>query len=117
MHSQVYYQRLRIKSDVAGITKHSRAYCQHLRVKKRNMPGVTKKDTVKWQVLMVFLEKTLSNSKTYTETLKLCGTLVMKTMKKNAKEHNINKVMQKLTAAELHTDNEELFKKIVNEKT
>ena len=32
-------------------------------------------------------------------------------MKKNAGEHNINKVMQELTAAGLHIDNEESFKK------
>ena len=37
----------------------------------------------------------------------------MKTMKKNAREHNINKVMQELTAAGLHTDNEESIKKII----
>ena len=35
----------------------------------------------------------------------------MKTMKKNAGEHNINKVIQELIAAELHTDNEESLKK------
>ena len=35
----------------------------------------------------------------------------MKTMKKNASEHNINKVMQELIAAGLHIDNEESFKK------
>ena len=32
------------------------------------------------------------------------------------KEHNVNKVMQELTAAELHIDNEESLKKIVNKK-
>ena len=31
----------------------------------------------------------------------------MKAIKKNATEHNMNKVMQELTAAELHSDNEE----------
>ena len=31
----------------------------------------------------------------------------MKTMEKNAREHNRNKVMQELTAAGLHSDNEE----------
>ena len=31
----------------------------------------------------------------------------MKTMKKNAREHNMNKVTQELTVAELHIDNEE----------
>ena len=36
----------------------------------------------------------------------------MKTMKKNAGEHNINKVIQELTAVELHIDNEESLKKI-----
>ena len=35
----------------------------------------------------------------------------MKTMKKNATEHNINKVIQGLIAAELRIDNEESFKK------
>ena len=35
----------------------------------------------------------------------------MKTLKKTAKEHNINKVMQELTAAGLHIDNEESLKK------
>ena len=35
----------------------------------------------------------------------------MKTMKKNAREHTIDKVMQELTAAELRIDNEESFKK------
>ena len=34
----------------------------------------------------------------------------MKTMK-NAREHNINKVIQELTAARLHIDNEESLKK------
>ena len=36
----------------------------------------------------------------------------MKTIKKNASEHNMNKVIQELTAAELHIDNEESLKKI-----
>ena len=36
----------------------------------------------------------------------------MKTMKKNAREHNINKVMLELTAARLHIDNEESLKQI-----
>ena len=36
----------------------------------------------------------------------------MKTMKKNAREHSINKVIQELTAAGLHIDNEESLKKI-----
>ena len=36
----------------------------------------------------------------------------MKTMKKNAREHNINKVIPELTAAGLHIDNEESLKKI-----
>ena len=35
----------------------------------------------------------------------------MKTMKKNAKEHGINKVMQELSAAGLHIDNEKSLKK------
>ena len=35
----------------------------------------------------------------------------MKTMKKNPREHSINKVMQELAAAGLHIDNEESFKK------
>ena len=34
-----------------GTIKHSRAYCQHLRVEKRNMPSVTQKDMAMWQVL------------------------------------------------------------------
>ena len=51
-----------------------------------------------------------------TETLKLGGTLGMKTMKKNAREHNINKVMQELTAAGLRIDNEKSPKKIINKK-
>ena len=34
----------------------------------------------------------------------------MKTMKKNAGEHNINKVMQELTVAGLHIGNEESIK-------
>ena len=34
-------------------------------------------------------------------------------MKKNAREHNINKVIQKLIAAGLHIDNEEALKKII----
>ena len=38
----------------------------------------------------------------------------MKTMKKNAREHNINKVIQKLIAAGLRVDNEESFKKKIN---
>ena len=46
----------------------------------------------------------------YRETLKLSWTLAMKTMKRNAREHNINKVMQELTAAGLHIDNEESLK-------
>ena len=37
---------------------------------------------------------------------------LMKTMKKNAREHNINRVMQELTAAALHIDNEESFNKL-----
>ena len=37
----------------------------------------------------------------------------MKTMRKNATEHNINKVTQELTAAGLHIDNEESLKKII----
>ena len=36
----------------------------------------------------------------------------MKTMKRNAREHNINKVIAELTAAGLHIDNEESLKKI-----
>ena len=44
-------------------------------------------------------------------TLKLCGTLVMKTFKKNAREHNVNKGMQELPAAGLHFDNEESLRK------
>ena len=35
----------------------------------------------------------------------------MKTMKKNAREHNINEVIQELTAAGLHIVNEESLKK------
>ena len=35
----------------------------------------------------------------------------MKTMKKHAKEHTTNKVMQELTAAGLHIENEESLKK------
>ena len=66
----------------------------------------------KWQV---GLESTLLNSGTCrpTETLKLCGTLETKTMKKNAREHNINKGMQKLTALRLgqHIDNAESLKR------
>ena len=34
----------------------------------------------------------------------------MKTTKKNAGEHNINKVIQELTAAGLYIDNEESLK-------
>ena len=49
--SRVYYQRLRIKSDIPGTTEHSRAYCQHLRVKKSNIPDVTEKDKANRQVL------------------------------------------------------------------
>ena len=37
----------------------------------------------------------------------------MKTMRENAREHNINKLMQELTAAGLHTDNEESIKKMI----
>ena len=37
----------------------------------------------------------------------------MKTMRKNVREHNVNKVMQELTAAGLHTGNEESLKKII----
>ena len=40
----------------------------------------------------------------------------MKTLKKIAREHNINKVMQELTAAELRIDHEESFKKIIIKK-
>ena len=36
----------------------------------------------------------------------------MKTMKKNARAHNMNKVMQELTVAGLYIDNEESLKKI-----
>ena len=36
----------------------------------------------------------------------------MNTMKKNAREHNINKLMLELTAAGLHIDNEESLKNI-----
>ena len=75
-------------------------YCQHVRVRKSNIPGVTQKGYGK---VANFLE--------HTETSKLCGTLVMKTMNKNAKAHNINKVTQELTVAGLHIDNEESFKK------
>ena len=35
----------------------------------------------------------------------------MKTIKKNAREHNINKVIQELTAAGLHIDNKDSLKK------
>ena len=35
----------------------------------------------------------------------------MKNLKKTAKENNMNKVMQELTAAGLHIDNEESLKK------
>ena len=35
----------------------------------------------------------------------------MKTMKKNAREHNINKVLEELIAAGIHTDNEESLQK------
>ena len=41
----------------------------------------------------------------------------MKTMKKNARKHNINKVIQELTAAGLHIDNEESLNKINKQKT
>ena len=41
----------------------------------------------------------------------------MKTIKKNAREHNINEVIQELTAAGLHIDNDELLKKIYKQKT
>ena len=37
----------------------------------------------------------------------------MKTMRKNAREHNINKVTQELTGTGLHIDNEESLKKII----
>ena len=41
----------------------------------------------------------------------------MKTMKKNARKHNINKVIQELTAASgLHIDNEKSFKKNNNKQ-
>ena len=62
--SRVYYQRLPIKIDIPGTIKHSRVYCQHLRVEKSNILGVTKKDVAKWQVLKWsgLLENTLSNS-------------------------------------------------------
>ena len=35
----------------------------------------------------------------------------MKTMEKNAREHNMNKVIQESTAARLHIDSEESLKK------
>ena len=35
----------------------------------------------------------------------------MKTMKKNARAHDINKVMEELTVAGLHIDNKESLKK------
>ena len=42
----------------------------------------------------------------------------MKTMKKNARKHNINKVIQELTAASgLHIDNEKSLKKNNKQKT
>ena len=40
----------------------------------------------------------------------------MKTMKKNARKHNINKVIEKLIAAELHIDDEESLKKKIDKK-
>ena len=42
--------------------------------------------------------------------MKLRGALVMKIVKKNARQHNINEVMQELIAAGLHIDNEESLK-------
>ena len=36
----------------------------------------------------------------------------MKTMKKHVREHNINEVIQELTVAGLHIDNEESLKTI-----
>ena len=41
----------------------------------------------------------------------------MKTMKKNAREHNINEVIQELIAARLHLGNEESLKKKIKKKT
>ena len=37
-------------------------------------------------------------------------------MKKNAREHNIHKVIQELIAAGLHIDNEESLKKYINKQ-
>ena len=84
-------------------------YCQLVRVKKSNIPGFTKQGYGnKWQTLKWSEED--CQILEHTETSKLCGTLVMKIMKKNAGEHKMNQVIQKLTAAGLHIDNEELLK-------
>ena len=63
----------------------------------------------KWQILK-WSEEDCQIPK-HTETSKLCGTLAMKTMKKNAGEYNTNKVIQELIAAGLRIDNEKSFKK------
>ena len=63
----------------------------------------------KWQVLKWYGEDIVKFLTIY-KNFEAFWTLVIKTMKKNAKEHNINKVMQELTATGLRIDNEESLK-------
>ena len=64
----------------------------------------------KWQILKMGWRRHCQILE-HIETSKHCGTLVMKTMKKNAREHDINTVIQELTAAGLHIGNKESLKK------
>ena len=83
MHSRVHYQRLQFKSDIPSTEKHSQAYFQQLRVKKKYIyTGFYKKGYGKVASLkMVWRRRCQILEHIYTETLKLCGTLVMKTTK------------------------------------
>ena len=65
----------------------------------------------KWQILK-WSEKDIVKFLNIQKLRSFVGPLVMKTMKKNAREHKINKVIQELTAAGLHIDNKESLKKI-----
>ena len=53
-HSRVYYQHLRIKSNIPDtvLQNISELIVSIYEFKKSNIPGVTKKDTAKWQVLI-----------------------------------------------------------------
>ena len=90
-------------------TKHLRAYIVSMHELKKVIyrvlqnKNMAKRQILKWEKDCQILK--------HTETSKLCGTLAMKTMKKNAREHNINKVMQELIAAGLRIDNQESLKK------